>query len=114
MAPRKEQHRLEDIRDAIIRIESYTAGGLPDTSVPDAVWDAVLYNLAVIGEAIKDLSEAAKARAPEIDWSAASKMRDVIIHGYFATDLTVVAATLSADIPELKRAVEKLLADPDH
>lgn len=111
MPSRNDSHRLQDVLDAIGRIEKYTTGGLPDRTGDHPVWDAILYNLAVIGEAAKDISEDTQQRAKEVDWSAAAKMRDIIIHRYFSTDLSIVASTLEQDIPQMKMAVARLLAD---
>ncbi|HEX2051799.1 MAG TPA: HepT-like ribonuclease domain-containing protein [Actinomycetota bacterium] len=72
------------------------------------MWDAVLYNLAVIGEAIKGLSSETLTRAPEVDWRAAARMRDFLVHHYFATDRDVVANTVERDIPPLRAAIERL------
>lgn len=109
--PRREQDRLQDVLDAVGRIEKYTRSGLPDRTRDDPVWDAILYNLAVIGEAVKDVSDATKDRAPHVDWRGAAKMRDFIIHRYFSADLAVVASTLESDIPSLKEGVERLLGE---
>ncbi len=108
MSPRDDLNRLHDILDAIGRIELYAADGLPSTR-EDPVWDAILYNLAIIGEAVKDVSPDTLDAAPEVDWSNASKMRDVLIHRYFATDLSVVAATVDTSIPQMKSAVERMI-----
>jgi len=74
-------------------------------------WDAILYNFAVIGEAIKALSDEVKARAPEAAWSPAAKMRDLVVHRYSATEPTIVTDTVSDDLPPLKAAVQSLLDD---
>lgn len=113
MPPRRESHRLRDILDAIGRIDRHTGGDVPQTTREDPVWDAILYNLAVIGEAIKGLPEETQERAGEVDWSAAARMRDFIIHRYFATDPAVVGSTLEHEIPRLKAAVERLLREAE-
>ncbi len=77
----------------------------------EIVLESVLYNLAVIGEAVKELPDWIKALAPEADWSPAARMRDVVIHKYFATDRRIVATTVEKDLPALKHQIERLLGD---
>lgn len=47
------------------------------------VFDAVVRNLEIIGEAAKQLPDEAKAMMPDIEWSKAAAFRDVIAHRYF-------------------------------
>ncbi len=42
--------------------------------------DAVVRNLEIVGEAVKNLSPQFKANYPEIHWKAISGMRDKLIH----------------------------------
>ena len=113
--PRKLQHRdrlrLQDIRTAIEKIERFT-NDQPDwvNDRGGLVWDAVLYNFAVIGEATKALSEETRNLAPDAEWSPAAKMRDFVIHQYSATDPLIVAGTVETDLPTLKAVVIDLLA----
>lgn len=60
-------------------------------------------------EAIKALPQDVLDLAPHADWSPAAKMRDVLIHRYFAADRLVIAATVQDDLPALKVAAESVL-----
>lgn len=81
----------------------------------DARWDAILYNLVVLGEAATRISNEVRARAPEIDWRGAIGMRNVITHDYFGVKRDAVIRTVRTDLPPLRAAVERLLpkVDPD-
>ena len=77
MPSREVGERLQDILEAVERINRHTAAmsGTSydrDAGLADVYRDAVHYQLIVIGEAIRTLPEATKARDPEIPWSAGS------------------------------------------
>lgn len=108
--PRSDILRLRDISSAIEKIQRY-ASEHPDwiEARDGAVWEAVLYNFAVIGEAAKAVSDEIKMLAPDAAWSPAARMRDVVIHRYSHTDSLVVAETVDNDLPPLKAIVDDLL-----
>lgn len=108
MSPRSERHRLQDIKDAIARVRLYAVSGLEELQKQELVWDGILFNFAVIGEAVKDLSTETLART-SYDWGPVAKMRDFVIHHYFATDPQVVWETIKGDLPELEAAIDELL-----
>ncbi|HEX2195859.1 MAG TPA: HepT-like ribonuclease domain-containing protein [Actinomycetota bacterium] len=110
MTPRSQRHRLQDILEATERIHEYTGGNLRPALDERLTRDAVLFNLTVIGEAAKHLSPEMKERAPEVNWSAAAGLRDVLVHRYFGTDLEVIGA-LDAALSAVKVGVERLLRE---
>jgi len=59
---------LLHIRDALGRILLYTAEGKQAFFNDARTQDAVIRNLEVVGEAVKNLSEDLKARHPAIPW----------------------------------------------
>ncbi|HCD31239.1 MAG TPA: hypothetical protein DER01_02465 [Phycisphaerales bacterium] len=71
--------------------------------------DAVVRNFEIIGEAVKHLSEAAKALRPEIRWRDIAGLRDVLIHNYMGINFNRVWAVIERDVVPLKEAVEYLL-----
>jgi len=72
---------------------------------------AVLYQILVIGEAVKRLSQDFRQRHEHIPWALIAGMRDHIIHGYDVIDWEEVWRTLQGDIPWLLRQLEMLLAE---
>lgn len=75
---------IEDILEAIRRIERYTEGMSYEEFLEDEkTQDAVLRNLAVIGEAVENIPDDIRQNYPEINGKVAAGMRDKLIHEYF-------------------------------
>jgi uncharacterized protein with HEPN domain len=71
-----------------------------------------IYNfraLEIIGEAVKNLSDAFKENNPQIEWKEIAGMRDRLIHRYFTIDLDIVYEVVINRLPELKVTVLKAL-----
>ncbi len=100
---------LRHIRDAIARIGSYVTGGREAFLADTMIQDAVIRNLEVIGEAVKNLSSGLRDRHPDIPWTRIAGMRDVLIHEYFGVRIETVWAAVENRLPELKRYVDELL-----
>lgn len=105
-----DQIYLNHILEAIEDIEHYTASGYEAFVRERMQQDAVIRKLEVIGEAVKQLSAATKAVRAEIQWREIAAMRDKMIHEYFGVNLEIVWAVVEHKLPELKQAVEELLA----
>ena len=102
---------LQHIRDARQDIATYCGsdhGAFLDDRMRQ---DATLRKLEVIGQAVKNLSEDAKSRQPEIPWKQIAGMRDKVIHDYFGVNLEIVWAVVQKELPKLRVAVEGLLKD---
>lgn len=67
----------------------------------DKTQSAILYQLLIIGEAVKRLSPELRQQNPEIPWSLMAGMRDNLIHEYDDVDLEEVWKTSDKDIPDL-------------
>jgi uncharacterized protein with HEPN domain len=108
---------LEHIVVAVERIQRYTK------DVDRAVFlgneekqDAVIRNLEIIGEAAANIRRQFPAftdEHPEFRWQDAYGMRNLLAHGYFKVDLTIVWKTALEDLPKLKATVESLLVGLD-
>jgi uncharacterized protein with HEPN domain len=100
---------LDDIREACEKIERYTREMNQDAFVgDDRTFDAVLRNLEVIGEAAKSLPDNVKAQCPTIDWRKVVGLRDVIVHGYFGLEPSVLWDIVSKKLPELCSGLRRL------
>jgi uncharacterized protein with HEPN domain len=70
---------------------------------------AVLYQLIVIGEAVKRLSLEFRDQHSEIPWLLIAGMRDHLIHGYDVVDWDEVWKTATRDVPDLLNKIEPVL-----
>jgi uncharacterized protein with HEPN domain len=62
--------------------------------------DAVLHNLQIIGEAVKQLPEDIRLQDPEIKWRKVAGLRDIVAHQYFSISLEIVWDVLQNHLPE--------------
>ncbi len=108
-AVKDERVYLGHIRDAITDIEEYTSVGRDAFMAERMRQDAVIRKLEIIGEAVKQLSNATKERRHEIPWKQIAGMRHRLTHDYFGVDLALVWRVVERDLPALKAAVIALL-----
>ncbi len=69
-------------------------------------YDAILRNLAVIGEAVKALPHEFTAAHPEIPWPSIAGLRNVVIHEYFRINPVLIRDILDDALAQLSAAVE--------
>jgi uncharacterized protein with HEPN domain len=87
----RDNESLIDIERAIRRILRYTDNvSRVELEMNDEKVSAILYQIAVIGEAIKRLSQEFRQQHPEIPWRDIAGMRDVLIHKYDQVDFDVI------------------------
>ncbi len=109
MIHRHHEFRIEDILDRIRRIaiaETYMTEsklGSPE-EVAEMAFDAILYNLVVIGEAVKSLDAEMKLRCPHIQWKEIIGLRDLLAHEYFQIDVSVIKASIDQPLEEVRSA----------
>ena len=75
----------------------------------DKTQSSILYQLLIIGEATKRISQEFRVKNLQIPWSLMAGMRDNLIHEYNDTNLDEVWKTSDKDIPELVKLIEPLL-----
>jgi uncharacterized protein with HEPN domain len=71
--------------------------------------DAVLYNLAVIGEAANALAAAIGDRHPDLPWAEMKGMRNIVVHEYFGVSPRILWETVTSDLPALEEKLVDLL-----
>lgn len=108
MPPREWRLYIEDILEAISRIQRYTRGMVfDDFHVSDITIDAVVGNFTVIGEAARQVPSELEKRYPEIPWEKMRGLRNVVIHQYFGMDLKILWETAQNDLPPLVPLLQK-------
>jgi len=109
MSKREAKLYLNDIIEAIEKIEKYTSGFNLETFREDIkTVDAVMRNFSIIGEAINNLPPELKTTHPEIPWADINGMRNKIIHEYFGVDENILWDTSKENLPELKKQISKI------
>ena len=109
MPKRQIELYLADISLAIRRIEKYIKGfNITEFFNDPKTLDAVIRNLEIIGEAVKNIPPAVKKKYPKIPWAKIAGMRNKIIHEYFGIDEEIIWQTIKGDIPKLKRELKKI------
>lgn len=97
---------IDDILEAIKRIEKYTKGlSLQGLKKKDLVVDGVARNLEIIGEAAKNIPHLVKEKYPDIEWKKIAGLRDILAHEYFGVDLEVLWDIIKKKLPDLKKKV---------
>lgn len=101
---------LQHILEAISRINGYVKDIDYDQFKKDEkTVRAVLYDLAVIGEAARKISDEFRNKHPEIPWKMIWDMRNVLIHDYTGVEYPTVWKTIQKDIPDLRQMVDSLI-----
>jgi uncharacterized protein with HEPN domain len=78
------------------------------------IQDAVIRNFEIIGEASKNVERVAPefvAAHPELPLAFAYDMRNLLAHGYYKVDVTVVWKTIQRDLPYLQKQVIQAMLD---
>ena len=100
---------LEDIVEACKAIQQYIEGMSYEGFVADRkTVDAVVRNLEVIGEAVKNVPESMRLSYPQVEWRKMAGLRDILIHEYFGVDTEIVWDIVKNKVPLMRRAAEVL------
>jgi uncharacterized protein with HEPN domain len=110
MSNRDPRLLLEDIAAAIEKILRYTDGlTMAGFKADDKTIDAVVRNLEIIGEAVRQIPSPFKEREKDVPWSQIAGLRNRIVHDYFGLDLEMIWYVITTDLPELKDRITRIL-----
>jgi uncharacterized protein with HEPN domain len=112
MSKRRDPDYLNDIREAIDRILTYTADLTYQQFMEDIkTQDAVVRNLEIIGEATKNLSVSVRKSHSTVPWKDLTGIRDKMIHHYFGINYeivwTIAKEELAGLLPQIERILDK-------
>lgn len=108
----RDETTLHDIAEAARLVAGFVQGLGKASFIDDRkTQSAVLYQLIVMGEAVKRLSAEFRSQHPEISWSLIAGMRDHLIHGYDLVDWDEVWKTATSDVAALLTHIKPFLRD---
>ena len=100
---------IEHILDSINAIEKFSKNLKKEKLISDRLkQSAIVREIEIIGEAVKNVSESLKNKHQEIAWKEIAGTRDKIIHHYFSVDLNIVWNIIKINIPDLKIKISKI------
>lgn len=112
--PRDFRVSLEDIVDAARWVETYVGGiSLEQFQADRKTVDAVVRNLEVIGEAVKNIPQTVRDQHPHIPWQRVAALRDILIHEYFGIDMEILWDVVHNKLPLLKQQVIEILSEAE-
>ena len=91
-------------------IEGYS---LEELIADKRTYYAVMKNVEIVGEASYMLTKAFKEAHPDTPWKVVQGMRHVLVHDYANIVSETLYDTAINSIPELRKQVERYLADTD-
>ena len=109
---RNESLYLGDIQESCEKILRFTDGMTYKEFIHDDLhFDAVLRNLEVIGEAVKNISEETRITYPNVKWRKIAGFRDIVAHEYFGVNEETVWDIVRNQVPNLLEIVKTMLKE---
>jgi uncharacterized protein with HEPN domain len=94
--------RLRHLTEAANKAVAYCAGRQrADLDDDELLRLAITKLVEIVGEAAKHISPELQARAPDVPWAFAARMRDRLVHHYFDINVDVLWQTVTVDLPNL-------------
>jgi len=107
---RNESLYLGDIQESCEKILRFTKGMTYKEFIHDDLhFDAVLRNLEVIGEAVKNISEETRITYPNVKWRKIAGFRDIVAHAYFGVNEETVWDIVKNQVPDRLEIVKTML-----
>ncbi len=101
---------LTDILISGEKVFRYTEGmNFENFVADDRTFDAVIRNLQIIGEAVKNIPDDVRELNPEMEWRKIAGLRDILAHAYFQFEDEIIWDIVQNKIPALLGVVSQLL-----
>lgn len=111
--PDKIKQNLLDIEEASEKIIQFThnISGADKFYDEAMIFDAVMMNIIVIGEAVSRMPDDFIEEFDFIDWPKIKGLRNIIAHCYFGIDAEEIWQIVQTEIPALKRDIKKIISE---
>ena len=106
---RDDREKLQDILEAIERIDRYAVQGRQAFEQNELIQTWFTQNLQIIGEASRSFSSAIRDQHPVVPWAKIIGMRNILTHNYFEIDLDIVWIAVEQELPSLKQSIETIV-----
>jgi len=101
---------LEDILTSCAKVKRYTQGmTFEDFQADDRTYDAVVRNLQIIGEAVKNIPQEMRSKYPAVAWRKIAGLRDILAHAYFSLEDETLWDIVETKITPLLELVQQIL-----
>lgn len=102
MSRREWKFLLDDILEAIGKVQNYVAGSSFEGFEDDSkTIDAVVRNFIIVGEAASHIPSTIVEKHPNVPWRLMADMRNFAVHEYWGVDSSVLWKTIHEDLPPL-------------
>lgn len=93
--------------ECIDLIKDYTSGLTQESFLADRkTQDAVVRNLEIIGQALKDYGiDALTEKRPDVPWSQITGMRNILAHEYLGVDMVMIWDTVKLRLNDLQQVL---------
>ncbi|MBA7620365.1 hypothetical protein ES703_27714 [subsurface metagenome] len=109
MKEKNDMAFIEHVLDSINAIEKFSKNITKKELISNRLkQSAIIREIEIIGEAVKNISNRTKERHKEVAWKEIIGTRDKIIHHYFGVDMNIIWKILREDLPELKRQMQNI------
>jgi uncharacterized protein with HEPN domain len=82
-----------------------------DFVADDRTYDAVVRNLQIIGEAVKQIPTDVRAQYPAVEWRKIAGLRDILAHAYFSLENETLWDVVQNKIPELLKQIQLIIRE---
>ena len=111
----EDEARLNHILDAANLVLEFATNLDPKDFVTNnqnkLLISGCLYQLMIIGEASKHISDELKIKYPKIEWKLAYKTRNILVHEYHNVQMSIIYKIANKSLPEFKNGVELILKE---
>jgi uncharacterized protein with HEPN domain len=103
---------LEDIQASCKKIIRYIVGvTFDDFNENSIVYDAVIRNLEIIGEAVRNVPDLFRNKYPRAEWRAIGALRSIVAYEYFGIKKEIIWDIITNKIPSLQNQIDIILSE---